>query len=175
MKTKTLQYYLDLNYPIEIRKIPEEEGGGYSASIPFLGKYAFVGDGETIDEALTSLENIKSYLFEKYLQEGIPIPEPPEEEEKGYSGKFVLRVPKELHRFLAIEAKKNGTTLNQYCLYLLTRKAFLKGIQDDIKDVKEEITRVFSCIKNIDYKIEHARSFAYPKMKIWDKDYDKAA
>ena len=173
---KQLKHYLDLEYPVEIRKIPEEEGGGYSASIPQLGKYAFVGDGETVEEALASLNEIKSYLFEKYLEQGIPIPEPEKEEEREYSGKFLLRVPKELHRFLALEAKQNSTTLNQYCLYLLTRKSFLKSIQDDLSEVKENIQDVFSRIKNIDYKIEHAKStYDFPTKKLWLSDYKKSA
>lgn len=125
---KNLEYYMNINYPIEILKIIEEEGGGFQASIPLLGKYAFLGDGETIEEAITNLEETKKYLFQKYLEQGIPIPEPVEEdEEKEYSGKFVLRIPSELHRYLSFEARKNKTTLNQYCLYLLTKKSLLKG------------------------------------------------
>ena len=78
---KGLDYYMGVDYPIEIRKIKEEEGGGYMATIPLLGKYAFVGDGETAEEALKSLDEIKEYLFEKYLKEGISIPDPPEDDE----------------------------------------------------------------------------------------------
>ena len=118
---KNLEYYLTLNYPIEIIKIKEEEGGGFQASIPLLGKYAFLGDGETIEEAIVNLAETQKYLFQKYLEQSIPIPEPGEEEEKEYSGKFVLRIPAELHRYLSFEAQKNKTTLNQYCLYLLTK------------------------------------------------------
>ncbi len=126
---KNLAYYMNLNYPIEIIKIKEEEGGGFQASIPLLGKYAFLGDGETIEEAIMNLTEIKKYLFEKYLEQNIPIPEPGEDEEKGYSGKFVLRIPSELHRYLSLEAKKNKTTLNQYCLYLLTKTSLLNSLQ----------------------------------------------
>lgn len=173
---KNLKYYMELPYTVEVKPIPASEGGGYTASIPQLGKYAFVGDGETINEAIENLNEIKAYLFEKYLDEGIPIPEPEEEEEKEYSGKFLLRIPTELHRFLALEAKKNDTTLNQYCLYLLTRKSFLKTIQDDLQEVKSEVINVFSCLKDIDYKIEHSTSkYEYPQngMKIYE--YDKSA
>lgn len=173
---KNLKHYLNLEYPVEIKKIPQEEGGGYSTSIPQLGKYAFVGDGETVEEALANLNEIKTYLFGKYLEQGIPIPEPEKEEEKEYSGKFLLRVPKELHRFLALEAKRNGTTLNQYCLYLLTRKSFLRGIQDDLSEVKENIHDVFSRIKKIDYKIEHPKStYDFPAKNLWLSDYKKSA
>jgi predicted HicB family RNase H-like nuclease len=175
MKNK-LAYYLNLNYPIEIKRIPDSEGGGYTATIPQLGKYAFVGDGESIEEAIQNLEEIKAYLFEKYLDEGIPIPEPLDEEEKNYSGKFVLRVPSELHRFLAQEAKRNGTTLNQYCVYLLTRKSYLKGIQDELAEVREEIKDVFTWLKKIEYKIEPDKGkYSYPQMTINTFEYNQSA
>ncbi|NOX89101.1 MAG: toxin-antitoxin system HicB family antitoxin [Calditrichaeota bacterium] len=171
---KNLKYYLNIDYPIEIQKIKEEEGGGFMATIPQLGKYAFVGDGDTIEEAIKSLNEIKEYLFKEYLEKGIPIPEPQSEEEKEYSGKFLLRVPKELHRFLAIEAKRNSTTLNQYCIYLLTRKSFLKGIQDDLEEVRSEIKNIFTWLRKIDYKVEKSEStFAYSKMNL--SEYNKSA
>ena len=44
------------------------------ASIPFLGRHAFLGDGDTLEEALKNLEDIKTYLFQKYLAQGAPIP-----------------------------------------------------------------------------------------------------
>lgn len=45
----------------------------------------------------------------------IPIPEAVDK----YSGKFVVRLPKSLHRRLAIEAEKEGVSLNQLALYKL--------------------------------------------------------
>lgn len=69
-----LDYYLSLSYPVEITEIHEDEGGGVIASIPLLGKHAFLGDGATLEEALTNLEDIKKVLFQKYLTQGIPIP-----------------------------------------------------------------------------------------------------
>lgn len=38
-----------------------------------------------------------------------------------YSGKLMVRIPKELHRQLAEAAKENGVSLNQYALYKLAR------------------------------------------------------
>jgi len=68
---KDLKHYFDKEYSIEIEKIKEKEGGGYMACIPKLGKYAFLGDGDTIEEALSSLNEIKECLFKRYLKEGI--------------------------------------------------------------------------------------------------------
>ena len=41
--------------------------------------------------------------------------------QKEYSGKLMLRIPKELHRDLAIAAKMNGVSLNQYAVYKLAK------------------------------------------------------
>ena len=43
-----------------------------------------------------------------------------------------LRVPEELHRDIQLEAKRRGMSLNQYCLYLLSRHT---------PKAKEEMTR----------------------------------
>lgn len=138
---------MNLFYPIEIIKIKEEEGGGYQARIPMLGKYAFLGDGETIKESLNDLEKVKKHLFQEYINKDIQIPEPNDNEDKTYSGRFVLRIPSELHNHLTIRAKKNNTTLNQYCLYLLTENFLL----DTLGESKIKIGINHAKINKINY------------------------
>lgn len=41
--------------------------------------------------------------------------------QREYSGKLMLRIPKELHRHLAEAARENGVSLNQYALYKLAK------------------------------------------------------
>lgn len=38
-----------------------------------------------------------------------------------YFGQFKLRIPCRLHRLLAEHSKKEGISMNQYCVYLLSR------------------------------------------------------
>jgi predicted HicB family RNase H-like nuclease len=38
-----------------------------------------------------------------------------------YSGQFKLRTPRSLHRSLAEHSKKEGISMNQYCVYLLSK------------------------------------------------------
>jgi len=121
---------MSLNYPVEVKKLSSEDGGGFYVSIPQLGKYAFHADGETLDKAFESLENVKEFLFEQYLKNGIPIHEPITINETEYSGKFVMRVPKQLHRILVNGAKKEGISLNQYVQFLLTSATVTKLIED---------------------------------------------
>lgn len=53
------------------------------------------------------------------LEDGYDIPEPKEAEK--YSGQFKLRIAKSLHRDLAVQARKEGISMNQYCAYLLAK------------------------------------------------------
>jgi len=35
---KDLEYYMKLNYPLEVIQVPEDEGGGFIVTIPALGR-----------------------------------------------------------------------------------------------------------------------------------------
>ena len=111
---------MKLKYKIEVVPIPEEDGGGYEARIPQLGREAFRGYGETIEEALAHLEVVKRDLFESYLKDGMPIPEP-EKEEGRYSGRILFRVPIYLHKELSELARKEDISLNQLLNHLIER------------------------------------------------------
>jgi predicted HicB family RNase H-like nuclease len=115
-----LNYYMALDYKIEILPIPEDQGGGYMARIPQFGELGIIGDGETKEEALVNMEQYKRDTFERYLAEGKSIPEPEEDLFENFSGKFVLRVPKYMHRQLALSAKENGVSLNALVNNLLS-------------------------------------------------------
>ncbi|OFX17979.1 MAG: hypothetical protein A2Z18_07855 [Armatimonadetes bacterium RBG_16_58_9] len=106
---KTLEYYLSLDYPVEIRRIHETLGGGYVASIPGLGSQGFVGDGETPQEAYENLQAAKREIFAEYLEQGVAIPEPVEEADyEQYSGKLVVRMPREVQRTIQEVTRRTG-------------------------------------------------------------------
>jgi predicted HicB family RNase H-like nuclease len=46
-----------------------------------------------------------------------------------YSGQFKLRIPKSLHKALAEHSRREGISMNQYCLYLLSKNDALYGAQ----------------------------------------------
>ena len=52
-----------------------------------------------------------------YEKDGEPLPAVTAD--KTYSGKFVLRVGKDLHKALTIDALRYGESLNAHCLHLL--------------------------------------------------------
>lgn len=53
------------------------------------------------------------------IEDGTEIPEPLNQDD--YSGQFKLRIPKSLHQSLAEHARQEGISMNQYCIYLLTK------------------------------------------------------
>lgn len=114
---KNVEYYMSLSYRLEV--IPDLDEGGYVVRYPDLPGCFSVG--ETMQEALANAEDARRVWTEAALEEGIMIPEPDSLEH--YSGQFKLRIPKSLHRSLAERAKAEGTSMNQYCLYLLSRFA----------------------------------------------------
>lgn len=149
-----LKYYLTLNYSIEITKIPNDEGGGYCACIPLLGRNAFLSDGETIDEALKNLEIIKEENFSRMLEKGIPIPEPQELKEEEFSGKFLVRVPKELHRELVRNSQKNGISLNQYVQYIITKGISFSSFEEATETYCNKFEQVLTEMKKVEYEIQ---------------------
>ena len=112
---KTLDYYMKLPYRMEV--VPDTDEGGYAVSFPELP--GCLSCGETITAALTNAEDAKKAWLEAAIEEGIAIREPDDLE--SYSGQFKLRIPKSLHRSLTEHAKREGISMNQYCVYLLSK------------------------------------------------------
>jgi predicted RNase H-like HicB family nuclease len=75
--------------------------------------------GETIESAIANAEDARRAWIEAALEEEIEIQEPDSLE--NYSGQFKLRIPRSLHRALAEHSKREGISMNQYCVYLLSK------------------------------------------------------
>ena|ERR1700683_4674767 len=131
-EAKTLDYYQKLKYAIEI----VEDEDAYVASIPDLPGCAAYGD--TLQHALDSLRSFKKMWFEGRLEAGLSIPEPAELDE--YSGKFVLRITRGLHKSLQREAQRQGVSLNQYIGQVLAERHKLLDL-DQV--VTEAVTKCF--------------------------------
>lgn len=112
---RTLNDYMKMNYRMEI--VTDREEGGYVVSFPDLP--GCITCGETVEAALSNAEDAKRAWIEAALEEGIEIHEP--NDLKDYSGQFKIRIPRSLHRSLAEHSKEEGISMNQYCVYLLSR------------------------------------------------------
>ena len=117
---KTLEYYLSLPYRLEI--VPDTHEGGYVATYPELPGCITCAD--TLEQVVINALDAKRTWLEAAIEDGDKIQEP--ETIDNYSGQFKLRMPKSLHKQLAEQSKKEGISMNQYCLYLLSQNNALR-------------------------------------------------
>ena len=112
---KTLNEYLKVPYRLEI--VPDTEEGGFVASYPELP--GCITCGETIEQAAANAADAKYEWLKAAIEDGIQISEPTSAE--NFSGQFKLRIPKSLHKQLSEQSRREGISMNQYCLYLLSQ------------------------------------------------------
>ena len=112
---KTLNDYMAMPYRMEV--LEDKDEGDFVFSYPDLP--GCITCGETIENAIENAIDAKKAWIETALEEGIEIHEPDSLED--YSGQFKLRIPRSLHRSLAEHSRKEGISMNQYCVYLLSR------------------------------------------------------
>ena len=88
-----------------------EEDQCYVGHCPGLMLGGVHGDDES--RVYKELCKVVEEWIELYQEDGEPLPSPTAG--KQYSGKFNLRVGKDLHEQLSIAALKSGESLNSYC------------------------------------------------------------
>ncbi|OGF64413.1 MAG: hypothetical protein A2Y62_13520 [Candidatus Fischerbacteria bacterium RBG_13_37_8] len=126
-KEKKLRHYMKLPYSIKL--IPEQKGHYFAEIEEFNGCMAH---GETAEEALKNVEISKEMWLDSMLDKNMEIPEPKILRE--YSGRFIIRIPASLHRRIAILAKKEGASINQMVLSLLSEKIAAREIESDFRN-----------------------------------------
>ena len=92
-----------------------EEDQCYVGTCPGLMLGGIHGSNETMvyEELCQAVDEWISL----YQEDGDPLPAATAG--KDYSGKFVVRVGKELHKTLVVKALREGASLNSYCVHLL--------------------------------------------------------
>lgn len=114
---RSLDEYMRLPYRLEI--VPDTEESGFVASYPELP--GCISCGETIAAAVANIEDAKREWLIAAIEDHVVINEP--EDLDSYSGQFKLRIPKSLHKTLSEDSKKEGVSMNQYCVYLLSKNS----------------------------------------------------
>lgn len=125
---RPVDYYLGLYYPITIYRADE---GGYVAEVEDLP--GCITQGETLEEVAQRIDDARKDWIQTAYEDGVRIPLPRTDEQ--YSGKFMVRIPKYLHRRLAEQARREGASLNQYITSILSQGA-------SIQNAPELITRL---------------------------------
>jgi antitoxin HicB len=106
-KRKDLKYYLSLPYTIQITR--EDDSTWFARVVELPG---CITEGDTPEEAADMIQDALAAWLEIALEDGRAIPEPQATEV--YSGRFVVRVPRTLHRQLVEAAAQEGVSLNQF-------------------------------------------------------------
>lgn len=108
----TIDDYLELPYPITLVEEPsvEHQRRIWFAKVDDLP--GCMSQGDTPDDAIAGVRDAMGAWIADALAEGEPVPTP--RDETRYSGRFLVRVPRTLHRDLVREAEREGTSLNQF-------------------------------------------------------------
>ncbi len=152
---KELDYYLNLNYPITIHT---DTDGGFVAEIEELS--GCMTQADSLDEVYKAIEDAKKVWITAAYDDkhNIPLPKGIEE----YTGKFLVRIPRSLHRALVKTAKREGVSLNQFVASLLSA-----GLSNDIFESKLNAMFITGRVKA---RISSLEIYGNAKQAI---DYDK--
>lgn len=111
----SIDEYMEMPYTISI--VRDEDR--YVARVEELP--GCVTQADTRAEALEAIDDAMRLWLESAVAQGLKIPEPRTLDD--YSGRFVVRMPRSLHRRLSTGADREGVSLNQYVVSLLSERS----------------------------------------------------
>jgi predicted RNase H-like HicB family nuclease len=114
-----VKYYANLPYHIIIETWDDGSGPYYVARV--LELQGCMIHGDTPEEALHDIKEVKCNWIKTNLELGNKMPEPLKSRE--YSGKVNLRLPSSLHKSLVEIAELEGISFNQYMVSVLSKAA----------------------------------------------------
>jgi antitoxin HicB len=115
VRRNKLSVYLSKPYTREL--IKNEDGTWFARVMELKG---CMSEGRTEKEALKNLDDAMKGWLEVAIEDGEAIPEPLGS--RSFSGKFVVRVPRTMHRDLAKRAEVEGVSLNQMVVAALAKE-----------------------------------------------------
>ena len=110
MSTMKLADYLALPYTIEVVKDEGDNYSGWFARVVELP--GCMTQADTFAELSEMIEEAMGLWIETALEDGETIPLPRSVDD--FSGRFVIRIPKSLHKELVEMAEREGVSLNTY-------------------------------------------------------------
>ncbi len=111
---KDFEYYAKLPYNIIVEQWDDGNGPYWVARVVELPHCLIHGD--TPEEAIKEIEEVKKDWIKSNLERGLKIPEPISHK---YSGQLRLRISPSLHKTVATRARIEGISLNQYMVTTL--------------------------------------------------------
>lgn len=108
MTQRSVDEYLDLPYTIEVLRDDSDGQVGFVARVVELP--GCITQADSYAELEEMIKDAMRGWIEVAVEDGQSIPEPQALET--YSGRFVVRLPRSLHRRLAERAEREGVSLN---------------------------------------------------------------
>jgi predicted RNase H-like HicB family nuclease len=109
--------HLTDRYPAEVFW-SDEDSGFIAVAVDLPGCSAF---GCSQSEALAELQQAIEAWMQARVSTGEKVPSPSSRAAQSeFSGKMLVRMPRSLHQSLATAAERDGVSLNQHIVYLLT-------------------------------------------------------
>ena len=108
--TMTVEEYLELPYTIEVVKDETDDYSGWFARVVELP--GCMTQADSFEELSDMIKDAMAAWIESALEDGERVPVPRSTED--YSGRFVVRIPKSLHRELVEMAERDGVSLNTF-------------------------------------------------------------
>ncbi len=120
---KKVEYYSGLPYTVILEQWDDDQGPYWVARIAELPHCLIHGD--TPEEAMQEIQEVKKDWIKSNLERGLHIPEP---RTRKYSGEIRLRITPSLHKLLSLRAETEGMSLNQYMSTALAMSVGVTGI-----------------------------------------------
>ena len=137
---KGLEYYEKLPYTIILERWDDGNGQYWVARVAELPHCLIHGD--TPEEAVEEIEEVKRDWIKSNLERGLSIPEPVTHK---YSGQIRLRIPPSLHKLLSDRAVVEDVSLNQ-----LMTTALAASVGLPLEAVKSKSRRIIKSYRITD-------------------------
>lgn len=135
-RAMTLKDFLDLEFPFHVMVDPDD--GGYVIEFPDLP--GCMTQIERLSDIAAMAEDARVGWIEAAFEEGVEIPMPSFPET--YSGRFNVRLPKSLHRRLVESAARDGVSLNQHVVNLLSEGVALSAVECRLDSIEARINDI---------------------------------
>lgn len=140
MSVKNLEYYLSLNYPMNL--IWDAEDKVYFVEFPDL--QGCMAHGTTPTSAVKLAQKFKKEWLIDALSSGFSIAEPKTDDD--YSGKFVARLTPAIHKRLAEQAATEGRSLNAHVVTLLLERSAALTVEKAATEMEDKMKRLEAAV-----------------------------